>query len=187
MSDRCPGGGLPTVFDGCTFERLTAGQKVLFDNLSRAAQADLLRFVFQDSTPIDWSPETIVRLHFLLLDDCEKLADPDTPLEDKLEILEWIYADPAQDQQPFSFVNCMRLLGRSCRPGEVEDDPRQIRLHLRERLRQCVYDTLARYPAWVREAFDRNPEAVAGLLHQHPQRLNETVKRVAAQGDLLNP
>ena len=49
-------------------------QPVLFEDLTREAQAELLQYVFDDETPIEWTDDTIVRLHFMLLDDCAKLG-----------------------------------------------------------------------------------------------------------------
>src|SRR5262245_10908354 len=67
---------------------------------------------FDDEPRIDWTDDAIVHLHFLLLDECEKLADPETPLEEKLDILRWIYTDPEKDDAPFSFANCLKVFGR---------------------------------------------------------------------------
>ena len=160
-------------------------QPLLFEELSREAQAELIQYVFDDETPIEWTDDTIVRLHFMLLDDCEKLADPQTPLEEKLEVLRWIYTDPQKDDAPFSFANCLKLFGRPTDQTQGSLGPKEVREGLRGHLSGWIRESLERYPAWVREAFHSNPDHVSELLARNAQRINEEVRRRSAQGDLF--
>lgn len=160
-------------------------QPVLFEELTREAQAELIQYVFDDVTPIEWTDDTIVRLHFMLLDDCEKLADPEAPLEEKLEVLRWIYTDPEKDDAPFSFANCLKLFGRPTDPTQGSFGPEEVREGLRGHLLGWIRESLERYPLWVREAFLSNPDHVSELLARNPQRINEEVRRRSAQGDLF--
>jgi hypothetical protein len=145
----------------------------------------LSQFDVDDAIPVSWTDDAIIRLHFLLLDDCAKLADPETPLDERLDILQWIYADPDKDDAPFSFVRCLALVGRSTDPNHAPFDAQEIRETCRADLLAGLYESLDRYPAWVREAFDRSPDHVSALLAKNPQRINEAVRGRSAQSDLF--
>lgn len=140
-----------------------------------------------EEAPITWSDETIVWLHFLLLDECEKLGDPETPLEEKLDLLRWIYTEPEKDDLPFSFANCLRVVGRATNPEKGTLDPDEIREGFRADLSHWLEESFSRYPAWVRDAFFSNPDHFAELLRRNPQRINEEVRRQAIQADLFFP
>ena len=62
-----------------------------------------------------WTEETIVRLHFMLLDDIAKLADRATPIAEKFEILRWIYTDPEPRSALLRASGCS--VDRSTRPS----------------------------------------------------------------------
>ena len=132
-----------------------------------------------------WTEDTIVRLHFMLLDDIAKLADRATPIAEKFEILRWIYTDPAHDSAPFSFSACLRLFGRSINPTFGTLDPDDVRAQLVEPVRRWIVDSLRRYPTWVREAFLENPSWVEELLSRNPQLLNEATRAQVVHGDLF--
>ena len=136
-------------------------------------------------TPADWTEDTIVCLHFMLLDDIRKLADPATPIAEKFEIMRWIYTDPAHDAAPFSFANCLKLFGHSTHPGFGVLSVADVRDELRQPIRTWICESLARYPAWVREAFLDSPEWIDMLLARNPQRLNEATRVRASFGDLF--
>lgn len=142
----------------------------------------------EDVEHIDWSEEDIVFLHWRLLQEIKQLADPATPLEDKFDTLRWVFTEREKDQQPFSFVNCLRVVG--CSPlspiaycGLV--DAQDIRDHIRNSLKPWLTASLARYPQWVREAITRNPQWVEARLARNPQWINEQLKDMAEQGDLF--
>ena len=138
--------------------------------------------------PVEWTEEDVVFLHCLLLDELNGLADPATPLEEKLDTLRWVFTEREKDGLPFSFVNCLRVVG--CSPlspiaycGLV--DAEEIRSRIRHDVKQWLEATLTRYPEWVREAVARNPEWVELQLARNPQWINQQVRAVALQGDLF--
>lgn len=141
-----------------------------------------------DDSTIEWTEEDVVQLHCLMLLDVSALADPRTPLADKLETLRWIYTDPDKDHLPFSFANCLFVAGSS--PLSTFDyfgfiHPDDFRDHLIWYVRRWIRESLARYPSWVRDAFSRDPEWAACRLQKEPQWLNRQIKRVTDQGDLF--
>lgn len=138
--------------------------------------------------PLEWSEEDLVLLHWRLLREIQRLAEPDTPLEEKLDTLRWVFTERAKDGQPFSFVSCLRVVG--CSPlsplpycGLV--DPEEVRDRIRAAARPWLRETLLRYPGWVREAVLDHPDWVAARLAANPQWLNEEVRRIALQGDMF--
>lgn len=156
-------------------------------SMSALAHFALLAIPDDDAT-IEWSEEDIVFLHWRLLKDVSALRDPETPLEEKLDTLRWIFTERDKESRPFSFVSCLRVVG--CSPlspapyvGLV--DAEEIRDAIRSQVRTWLAATLARYPAWVRDAVLRNPEWVESRLAKNPQWINEQVKKQAGQRDLF--
>ena len=136
----------------------------------------------------EWSEDDIVLLHWRLLQEIRHLADPATPLEEKLDTLRWVFTEREKDGLPFSFVNCLRVVG--CSPlspipycGLV--DAEVVRERIRHGLRPWLHATLARYPGWVREAVATHPEWVEARLTRNPQWINEQLKQMSVQGDLF--
>jgi hypothetical protein len=141
-----------------------------------------------DLPPVDWSEEDVVLLHWRLLQEVSRLADPATPLEEKFDTLRWVFTEHAKDRMPFSFASCLRVV--CCSPlsplpycGRV--DVEEVRDSIRSGLRHWLPATLLRYPAWVRDAVARNPEWVEAHLARNPQWINEQVKRISDHGDLF--
>jgi hypothetical protein len=121
---------------------------------------------------IDWTEQDVVFLHWRLLQEVEALSDPETPLEAKLDTLRWVFTEREKDLLPFSFVNCLRVVG--CSPlspiaycGHV--DAEEIRSRIRHGVKRWLEATLTRYPEWVREAVARDPELVELQLARNPQ------------------
>lgn len=136
----------------------------------------------------EWSEEEIVFLHWRLLQELSNLADPATPLEDKLDTLRWVFTEREKDRVPFSFASCLRVVG--CSPlspiaycGLV--DAEEIRFHIHARVQAWLNASLQRYPAWVREAVIANPSWVERRLASNPQWINEQLKHMATEGDLF--
>ncbi|MDZ7855916.1 hypothetical protein [Sphaerotilus sp.] len=161
------------------------GTPWLFDSETTPCTSHLLG---NDENPVDWTEEDVVYLHWRLLQDVSSLSDPDTPLEDKLDTLRWVFTEREKDGRPFSFTSCLRVVG--CSPlspipycGLV--DPEEIRDHIRAGLRVWMSETLARYPQWVRDAVQRNPEWVEQRLTKNPQWINEQLKKLTVQSDLF--
>ena len=100
----------------------------------------------------------------------------------------WVFADPDKQARPFSFVNCLHVVG--CSPlspipycGQV--DAEEIRDRIRTNLKRWLNSTLERYPDWVRQAVITQPDWVHERLARNPQWINEQVKRIKDQGDLF--
>jgi hypothetical protein len=140
------------------------------------------------ASAIEWTEKDVVELHCLLLLDVGELANPRTPLAEKLDTLRWIYTDRDKDRLPFSFANCLFVAG--CSPLSIFDyfgfiHPDDFRDYIRWFVRRCMRETLDRYPHWVGDAFRRDPHWFALRLEKKPQWLNQQVKRVTEQGDLF--
>jgi len=151
----------------------------------RAALETLLE---DENSPVEWSEEDIVFLHWRLLQEINQLADPATPLEEKFDTLRWVFAEREKDGMPFSFVSCLRVVG--CSPlspiaycGLV--DAEEVRDRLRYSLKAWLKVTLERYPAWVRNVVVHNPEWVEARLARNPQWINEQIKQMSVQGDMF--
>lgn len=125
-----------------------------------------------------WTTEEIVRLHFVLLDDLRRLADADTPLEERFELLEWVFSEAAAASRPFSFGACVRLFSRTC-------DPDLAREAIRPIARAGLEAALAKYPAWLAERVLREPHWAADGLHRDPQWINEALARARREPDLF--
>lgn len=141
-----------------------------------------------EGPPIEWSEEDVVLLHWRLLKEIGRLADPETPLEEKFDTLRWVFTERDKDHKPFSFVSCLRVVG--CSPlsplpycGLV--DAEEVRDVIRHAIPLWLRQTLSRYPSWVREAIVDHPGWVEAQLARNPQWINEEVRRVAIQGDLF--
>jgi len=127
---------------------------------------------------VAWSTEEIVALHFILLDDLRRLAEPETPLEERFELLEWVFTDRTREGAPFSFGMCVRLYLRTC-------DPDSVREALQPLSRSWLREAVARLPAWLGERILREPQWAAAELHRNPQWLNEALLRHAREPDLF--
>ena len=137
------------------------------------------------SAPPDWSEEDIVNLHWRLLLELRRLPDPETPLEEKLDTLAWALTDPDLDDRPFSFANCLRVVGTSpLSPTayfgalNVED----VRDWLRRNAKTWLRATLERFPRAVQELVREQPDWVAQQLNKNPQWINQQIRRQAKQG-----
>ena len=168
---------------------MTATREVLdIQSPDSAARSSLDAADLDDEEPVDWSEEDIVLLHWRLLQEVNRLADPATPLEEKFDTLRWVFTERSKDDRPFSFASCLRVVG--CSPlspiaycGRV--DAEEIRDRIRLGVRSWLPATLLRYPVWVRQAVASNPRWVATRLERNPQWINEQLKRIADEGDLF--
>jgi hypothetical protein len=120
----------------------------------------------------------IVKLHFVLLDECRKLADQETPLDEVIDILLWIRSEPGREASPFSFRNCVRLYSMAANPNLVREVIEELLPHWLNALAQ-------RYPKWVWESLRTNPHWIAEQLQRNPQWVNESVHARGASGDLF--
>ena len=138
--------------------------------------------------PVSWSEEEIVLLHWRLLQEVQHLADPAAPLDEKFDTLRWVFTERDKDNRPFSFVNCLRVVG--CSPlspiafcGRV--DAEEVRDQIRGDIGRWLLASLARYPDWVRQAVLTQPEWIEERLARNPQWINEQLRQIAKQGDLF--
>lgn len=144
-----------------------------------------------DPTQVEpWSEYAIVRLHLVLLQQLDRLEDPSTPLEEKLDTLAWVFTEPSKDDRPFSFVQCVRVVGlsplsESAYYGKVDID--ELRSLIDFRAKRWLRATIERYPPWVRQIIRTQPDFVISELVANPQWINEQIKAAAAtsQGDLF--
>jgi hypothetical protein len=127
---------------------------------------------------IKWTHEEIVMLHGILFDTCvDQLNDPETPLDEVLDCLRWIFSEPGKEASVFSFSNTLRLYQRPQAWG--------VREAIQAGLKRYLGERLARYPAWVAQAFWSDPDRFADELERNPQWINEGVRRFTRDGDLF--
>ena len=138
--------------------------------------------------PPPWSEEEIVFLHWRLLQELVHLADPEQPLDEKFDTLRWVFTQREKDSRPFSFVQCLHVVG--CSPlspapycGEL--DAQELRDRIRSSLRAWMAATLERFPAWVREAVLDNPQWAQLQLARNPQWINEQIRQADTQANLF--
>lgn len=180
----CP----PTTFVPNLLGHPSAGQAALFEDLAPATQKAILKLVFTDEIEVEWSEEDVVYLHFFLLKKIEKLGDPDTPLNERLDIVMWMFTDSKHDNDSFSFaacVNTVALSPLSPLPYYGMVDVEEIRNSLRSRARSWVLTTIAEYPLWIREQIIENTGWVESKLEMDPQWINKEIRKSRIQGDLF--
>lgn len=162
--------------------------------LPQQTQDAVKQMLAEDQAP-EWSEAAVVQLHWVLLSELKKLADPETPLEDKIDTLDWALTSPAHDDQPFSFASCLRVVGTSpLSPtayfGLLDVD--EVRSWILVNARRWLRETIARYPRWAQDLFFSDPHFAAAQLSANPQWFNEQIRRreassagSAAQPDLF--
>lgn len=156
------------------------------DSTAQSVQAD----DWSDDEPVEeFTEEEVVRLHWWLLQKVRLLSVASTPLAEKFEIVRWVFTDRRRDQQPFSFVSCMRVAACSPLSGLPFIglcDAEEVRDWIGAHLRRWFEASLAAYPEWVRRTVIANPEWVADRLAANPQWINEQMRRVEERGDLFS-
>lgn len=138
-----------------------------------------------DDAPVTWSVDAIVQLHMVLLEQLAVLADPAKPLEEKLELLQWVFTERELEDQPFSFSNCVKLCGRSYNPHYGLMSADDVRHELARFIPRWMKESLALYPEWIQQAVSTNPEWVWARLEGNPQFINRAARRSLGQGDLF--
>ena len=181
-------GPLPSAFSKAVRVQATGRQPILFEDLSAEAKSAALQYVFDDEAAVEWSEEDVVLLHWRLLQELGGLGDPNTPLDEKLDTLRWVFTDPKCEREPFSFVNCLRVVSLSPLspvpyPGPI--DAESIRDWIRYHVRKWLTATIDRYPSWAAEAVLENPCWIESRLAKNPQWINEEIKKHTEQGDLF--
>lgn len=185
-SSLMPSAVFPEAFFG---EKLPdSGPSALLRSIRPSPESLALLGTLDNDSNVEWDDEDIVFLHWRLLKDVSNLRDPATPLEEKFDTLRWIFTEREKENQPFSFVNCLKVVG--CSPlsptpyfGQV--DAEGIRDAIRSQVKTWLKATLNQYPCWVREAVLRNPEWVEIQLAKNPQWINQQIKKRTVEGDLF--
>ncbi|MCG2583904.1 hypothetical protein [Massilia sp. TS11] len=141
-----------------------------------------------DELQVDWTEEEVVYLHWRLLCEVDALAEPTASLDEKIDLLRWVFTDSERDARPFSFANCLRVV--ACSPfsplaylGAIDVD--EVRGWLRGQVRHWLRATFAAYPVWVQAAIAANPGWIAERLARNPQCLNEAMRVGRRQADLF--
>lgn len=191
---------LSKAFFAADFERVEqAHRTVQLNDLPHQTQQAVREFIDGSSTTaagddddaIVWTEEDIVLLHWGLLRELRRLADPETPLEEKLDTLAWALTDPLLDARPFSMASCIRVVGTSplsptayFGAASVEE----IRDWIRANAPRWLRATLSRYPDWVQDLVRGQPDWVCRQLTRNPQWINEQVKlrETSLQQDLFS-
>ena len=103
----------PPAMAGSVFHdpRTALQRKPAADPVGAAEQAS----PDEELETVEWSEDDIVFLHWRLLQEVRHLADPAAPLGEKLDTLRWVFTEREKDAAPFSFVNCLRVVGCSRR------------------------------------------------------------------------
>ena len=171
---RHPVGRIPTPAQSALFAGLRSSRSAL-----PSSDTDGERELDGDSEEkITWTQKEIVMLHGILFDTCvERLHDPETPLDEVIDCLRWIFSEPRREANAFSFSNTLRLYQRPqawC-----------VREAIQVGLANYLNERLTRYPAWVAEAFWSDPDRFADELERNPQWVNEALRRRARDGDLF--
>ncbi|WP_156894866.1 hypothetical protein [Janthinobacterium sp. 1_2014MBL_MicDiv] len=128
---------------------------------------------------MEFSEEELVALHWWLLRKVSLLSDPRTPLDEKFELVRWVFTDPVRDTQPFSFVNCMKVVSGSPLsqlPFIGAIDAQEVRDWIGSQLCRWFLSALQDYPEWARQAVLEKPDWVSDNLFKNPQWMNEQIK-----------
>lgn len=173
---------VPAIPAECSLARDAGDQFALFDEPPRDPAINSADAVEA------WSEEDVVQLHWRLLQELRHLQEPETPLDEKIDTLNWVFTESRKDALPFSFANCLRVVGLSPMSptayfGAV--DIESIRDWIRGRGRLWMRATVERYPAWVREQIAADPERVVRELARDPQWINEQLRRCTEHLDIF--
>ena len=173
--------GLRTGFETADQLALFAGQRV------RTPQQSLLQASTSDLAP-DWTEADLVHLHWRLLEELRHLPEPEAPIEEKIDTLNWVFTDPDKESQPFSFARCVEVVG--CSPfsptaffGRI--DPDAIRDWIRAHVARWMRASLERYPSQIRDLIRADPAQCVRNLDRNPQWLNEQVRNRTARHDFF--
>lgn len=162
----------------------------LLADLDADVATNVERVISDDSDPPSpWSEEDVVLLHWLLLKQVQRLADPETPFAEKIWTLNWVFTDPEKDALPFSFVSCVKVV--SCSPLSPlpfigDFDVSDLRDRIAYSARRWIRESVERFPPWVQETLRRNPETLLAKLARNPQYLNEQIRLRQLKGDLFD-
>jgi hypothetical protein len=149
-------------------------RKLLDGNTTVEDRVELLKRIYTDREPV-WMTDEMVQVHFILLNECEQLSDPEFPLAEKLDVLAWMFADESHDMHALSFYRCARQAWGSC-------DVRSAASDIKRLIPQWIDETLRLYPRWARQWVKgfllHNPDGLLKILDKNPQFINEMIRRL---------
>jgi hypothetical protein len=149
-------------------------RKLLDENTTVEDRVELLKRIYTDREPV-WMMDEMVQVHFILLNECQQLSDPEFPLAEKLDVLSWMFADQSHDMHALSFYRCARQAWGSC-------DVRSAASDIKRLIPQWIDETLQLYPRWarkwVRGFLLHNPDGLLKILDKNPQFINEMIRRL---------
>jgi hypothetical protein len=172
----------PAVVDADAF------QLRLFDAFGGDGSLPIGELAIDESATADWTEADVVQLHWRLLEELRHLPNPETPLEEKIDTLNWVFTEPDKDLVPFSFVRCLQVVGTSPlspTPYFGAVDPEAIRDWIRANAQRWMQATMKRYPRWVRDEIRADPERVVRQLDRNPQWINEEIRKRSDLGDFF--
>lgn len=158
-----------------------------FEAFPKKVRNGLLRFVFGEDSPCEWSEEAVTCLHCAALKHIASLADPETPLAERFDLIRWIFTD--RDDEPFSFVSCVMVAATSPLspwPFVGKCDVEELRDWLRHQAKRWFLDAIKNYLEAVRREILLNTEAVAAQVERNPQWLNEQMRKHWGSRDEAN-
>jgi hypothetical protein len=172
-------------------------------DLNDAAYERMLRS--QPAPSVDWTEAEIAGLHWELLREVSALADPKTPIAEKIDTLDWVLRDPSRDDEPFSFAYCVRVVTSHVAFEDFIKLREEFHAHLaqenstgkteaRRHMPPTAYlghvdvDTLRLYVKvharqWLRESLDQLPQDARDYFRARPEYV---ASRLAANPQFLN-
>lgn len=149
-------------------------RKLLDETTTVEHRVELLKRIYTDREPV-WMVDEMVQVHFILLNECQHLSDPEYPLAEKLDILAWLLADESHDMHALSFYRCARHAWGSC-------DVRSAASDIMGLIPRWIDETLRLYPRWarkwVRGFLLHNPDGLLKILDKNSQFINEMIRRL---------
>jgi hypothetical protein len=157
-------------------------RRVAFEDLSRQEQEALVEYVEgPEASSRRWSETDRLVLHLVLLAELRKLRYPKTPLDEVIDLVQWVLSD--RENEPFSFARCIQVA--KLYPHLWPDEAFEGLLGLEvEAARQAIVN-LARpvlrqkfrnYPEWVVRALRTHLGYVSEQLDEDPQWLNTAIR-----------
>lgn len=163
-------------------------QLMLFAAGEQQAAGEESRSSSDEAEQIPWSEEDVVQVHWRLLLELRHLPDAGTPLEEKIDALNWVFTEQAKEGAPFSFIRCIAAVTQSPLSqtpyfGTVDAD--EIKRWIRCNARRWMRETVARYPQWVQQEIYANPDRALRELDNNPRWINEELRARSEFGDFF--
>lgn len=160
-----------------TAPNAVSGRRVRYNDLSEAERQALLEYIERDDGLSKWSYGESLQLHFVLLGELRKLRYTKTPLDEIIDLLDWVLSD--REEAPFSFAQCLAVARTY--PDAWKDDSFEglgaldvdsARTAIVDRVRPVLRRKLLGLPDWVVKALREEFPYIASKLDEEPQWLN---------------